>query len=243
MDSKNKIIIYFHICLINNWKNIVTIYFNKLLESGLLDECYEFRVSILGNNPENVIKIIEHPKLRIIFHSTEITLYERPCLNHIKSSSLNDDFIVFYLHSKGVSNKNINNSDYILDWSNMMLYFLVERWKQFIKLLDNQVALGVNCRNVTDKVELSRNSSYTLKSKSTWHFSGNFWWANSKYVATLPDNIGNKYLDPELWIGQGYGLLINLFESNINHYKERFPKIMYLEKWDIKFIDLRLLNN
>ena len=65
-----------------------------------------------------------------------------------------------------------------------MLYCNCYNYKQIIGLLNDNNTVGTRYTTVTIGP----------------HYSGNFWWASSKYIKTLPSNIGRNYLDPEAWL-------------------------------------------
>jgi hypothetical protein len=209
--------IYMHICTIGDWENVIRKIFNIIKLSGLLEKVEEIRVSVLGDSTK-ILEILESPKVKIVFHSENTQLYERPILEILHNDALNatEPFNVLYLHSKGVSrveNKNIT------DWIDFMLFFLVEKHFDCLESLKIYDACGVNLSKIT-------NNNSQLTFKNNYHFSGNFWWSKSDYIKTLPSKIGDKYLDPEFWIGFGTNLY-SFKNSKINHYNEPFPRELY----------------
>lgn len=215
------ILIYFHICTINNWQNIVTKLFNKIKSSGLLDTITELRLIVLGTELDKVKQIMCHPKVRIVFHSSDISLYERPALNQIKKDCEKQDFYLLYVHSKGVQKRNERRINNINDWIDMMIYYLIDGHSVCVDYLEFFDAIGTNL--VTAPQQIIKKSSSLSDHKDSYHFSGNFWWSKSEYIKTLPENIGPKYLDPEMWIGRGTGILYSLHQSNLNHYVSSYP--------------------
>lgn len=220
--------IYFHLCTIENWEEIVTKLFAKLQTSGLLDVCVELRVIVLGNHLERAKQLLKHPKTKIIIHSTDVNLYERPALYHIQKSAEGEDFKVLYFHSKGISKKNLRFRSYINDWVDMMCYFLIDGHKECIRLLSTAGAVGVNYMRAGEP--LLRKNATNRTVENSHHFSGNFWWSCSRYLRTLPTTIGPKYLDPELWIGSGTGELHSVYQSRCRHYFQNYPPDRYVGK-------------
>ncbi len=220
--------VYFHICTIENWEQVVTKLFTRLQTTGLLNICKELRVVVLGSQLERAKQILNHPKTKIIVHSTDVSLYERPALNHIRRSAENEDFKVFYFHSKGISKKNTKYKSYISDWVDMMCYFLIDRHQECIKLLSTAGAVGVNYGRAGNILLEKKATNRTFE--NSHHFSGNFWWSCSRYIRTLPTTIGPKYLDPEMWIGSGVGILCSVYHSNCRHYFEPYPPERYIGK-------------
>ena len=223
------IYIYFHICTIENWVKVVSKLFDKLKTSGLLDLCQEFRVAVLGDQLDLVRQLLEHSKTRIIFHSQDLSLYERPALVHLHQSSEIDEFCAFYFHSKGIRSKNIEYRENISDWVDMMCYFLIDKHQKCLELLTRFEAVGVNFIDSVGDAFLKKVATGHT-SENSRHFSGNFWWTRSDYIRSLPSIIGQGYLNPELWIGTGNGFMHSVHQSNIQHYFNRYPPHKYVNK-------------
>lgn len=221
--------VYIHICTINNWEEVVTNLYNKLCCSGLLDKIDELRVSIVGTEKKRVLEILNTPKTRIVFFSTDTSLYERPCLEAMRRDAEREQFKALYIHSKGIRTKNSQHFACISDWIELMCYFLIGGWKKCVEQLDKHSAVGINILRANR--ELSAKQMTNKNTSNSHHFSGNFWWANSSYILTLPVRVGELYLDPEVWIGSGTGTLLSLHQSTCrNHYFERYPPEKYINR-------------
>jgi hypothetical protein len=60
------------------------------------------------------------------------------------------------------------------------------------------------------------------------HFSGNFWWAAPRHVASLPDSIGDGYLEPEAWLASNQPSVCCLHQSDVeDHYLTPYPAELY----------------
>ena len=141
-------------------------------------------------------------------------LFEMPTINLIRTfCENNDNCEILYLHTKGIFHYNNPNNQCIIDWKNMMLYFLVDKYANCFDLLKKYDAIGCN---------------YGLEPFK--HFSGNFWWANSNYIkrlSFLPENCDRH--EAEMWILSNNQ--VNSYEihnSSINHYIENYPKDKYI---------------
>jgi hypothetical protein len=78
----------------------------------------------------------------------------------------------------------------VYDWTDMMLYFLVERHKSCYHLLQSQQydAIGVNyhTRYLTN-ISQSASTPRVFDEKTTpTHFEGNFWWTTGAYLTSIP---------------------------------------------------------
>ena len=131
-------------------------------------------------------------------YSIDNTLFEIPTINKLHEFSKN--FYgnkILYLHTKGITHTN----KCIDDWIEMMLYFLLQ---EKCLTLDYDT-IGCNYQNYPN------------------HYSGNFWWAKTDYLARLPV-CGNKKMDAEFWLLSDTNVnCISLHNSGINHYCEPYP--------------------
>ena len=217
-----KIYIYIHICCINNWKSVLDKLLSMIKESGLYDKTEEIRCGVLSQNIETDIEYIKrcNDKIKIIGYSSNLALYEMPTINNIfensfsSESTLNNNkepIYVLYLHTKGVKNP---GHVYINDWVNYLCYFNINKHEDCInKLNEGYDAVGVNLQ-------------YLPKT----HFSGNFWWSKFEYINTLQkcESVKYNYLNTEMWICQRIdGKYFSLFNSNKNHYADRWEEHNY----------------
>lgn len=222
-----KIYIYFHICTINNWTKVVTKLYNKIIQSGLINLVEKINIVVLGTEEsvKQVTEILNSHKVSVIFHSSNVRIYERKCLELLREHACKEDFKVLYIHSKGVSKQ--RREGYISDWVDLMIYFNIERHQDCIKILDEHDCCGVNLI----KINTANDLKHVSGSMCTDHFSGNFWWAASKYLQRLPATVGPKYLDPEVWIAQAsVKNMYSFWQSGVVHYNQRYPRTMYVGK-------------
>jgi hypothetical protein len=149
-------------------------------------------------------------KIEIINYSDNINLFEIPTINLIHTFCKdNDDCEILYLHTKGIS---YPTEQKIIDWRNMMLYFLVDKCTDCFELLKTYDTIGCNRTTTTAN-----------------HYSGNFWWANSNYIKSLNkiSDSANKY-DAEFWLFSNKSIKsYEIYNSNINHYHFEYPAEKY----------------
>ena len=107
---------------------------------------------------------------------------EKFCLDNYKKYVDNiKQYNFVYLHTKGGSH-NITNT-YINDWCELCNYFTINMWKLNLILLKYYSCIGIN-----------------LKKFPQLHFSGNYWWATGDHLDNLKEHVGDKYLDPEMYL-------------------------------------------
>jgi len=114
-----------------------------------------------------------------------------------------------YLHSKGISHRNIASTH---DWRKCMQYFLVGKWETCLAYLK---------------------SHDVVATKSHW--LGNFWWATSDHLRRLPDplSLAGDSTDPnvrlvyESWVLHANPKIHYMHETKVNHYLEFYPPSAY----------------
>uniref|UniRef100_A0A6C0I5K7 Glycosyltransferase n=1 Tax=viral metagenome TaxID=1070528 RepID=A0A6C0I5K7_9ZZZZ len=202
--------IYFHICCINNWANIVTFLYDKIKSSGLYDVVTEIRCGVI--TAETVSHdLFADKKTRIVFFSTDNTHMEAYTINALfDEANVSDDavFQVLYLHTKGVRHNGTNKN--VTDWTTYMAHFVMDHHELCRQSLDQYDAVGVN-----------------LQSVPNLHYSGNFWWSTSKHIRKLRPCNTVVYHAPEFWIGSGEGSYLTVWQSNNNLYEEGYTAEEY----------------
>jgi len=212
------IYIYFHICCINNWEEIVSRLFFKIKNSGLYSLVKEVRCVILGDY--NNSYIFNDSKINIIFHSLDVNLYERKTINLLYTDciNINEEFNVLYIHSKGVKHfNNLKLEKNVYDWVEYLAYFNIYNFELVLKELNNCQAVGVNLqRSDHDNIPL--------------HYSGNFWWSKSSHIKNINEIIDQFYNSPEFWITSINGTYKSLWNSNTHHYDYDYHYSIYENK-------------
>ena len=223
--------VFYHICAMGPWKEIVEDQMEQLVESGLCAAAHSIRCYVLGS-PASVAAcqaLLSSFGEKVIIQATNSVdkldeyFTVSDIANHIAPESK-----VLYLHSKGVTrfgtdtyrlgDKEIavpNLYSNVTDWRHMMEFFLIYQWKVCVRELDTHDAVGVN---------------YVRWPSKTWgHFSGNFWWCTGKYFLTLAERVWS----PEVHVGRNDPKVKELFNSGLaghGHYLHSYPKTKYVDK-------------
>ena len=209
------IYIYFHICCINNWKEIVSTLFFKIKNSGLYDLIKEIRCVILGDYDNSITE----PKMNIIFQSPDIHLREQVTINLLYNDCINckEEFQILYLHSKGVKHLNSKFQKNVYDWVEYLCYFNIYNFKLCLNELNTCDAIGVNLQ-----LDIDNNTPL--------HYSGNFWWSKSSHIRNLTLIDNNYWNSPEFWVTSINGIYNSLWDSNTHHYNDPYPYYFYENK-------------
>lgn len=217
MQSMTKYI-YFHICTLNAYAQIITDMMNQCMASGLMDEITELRYYVTGIHISHVQDIMRgYPKTRCVQTEIRNQEYERFTLHALRADcqrmeEKGEKAYILYLHSKGVSRPPWQFPG-VASWRETMIYGLsVYRhvcWEELGRGVD---AVGSYYRDLPRP-----------------HFSGNFWWARSSHIATL-DRIGPQYLDPEMWILSAPQCTWSELQNEGNSYFQPIEILFYKSK-------------
>lgn len=185
--------IFYHIACLGSWESIVKTQLSHIIFSGLYDEVDTINCYILGcghsTEFNKCINLLQTYGKKIIIRKTDPIETLNECFtisdifNHIQPETK-----LLYLHTKGVTRFNTatyndgtttydvpNLYNNIMDWNNVMEYFLIKNYKQCLTDLDNFDVIGINY--------------IPFPFYEAGHFSGNFWWATGRYFLTLPKNV------------------------------------------------------
>lgn len=190
---------------------------NKCQKMGLLDKTQEGggRCDIIATgNKENLrmlhLLIYNFKSCHLRHYSRSSWEFEKITLDIIQNDARlsKENFKILFMHIGIFEVENTSDADFI----SFMYYFLINRWSLAMKILNVSDVCGVN---------------YTKKPIP--HFYGNFWWANSKYIKTLPTYINYKY--PERWLCLRLDKkLISMAQSCVNHRTDKYPRCEYNNK-------------
>lgn len=194
--------IFIHVAIINNYEEIFDSFVNIINETGLINNIKHINVCIAGNYKSlDILNKYNLDKYNFYHNGDDLELFEFPTLNKLQEyCRLNENDNVLYIHTKGVS---LKNEQYIVDWRNYMLYFLIENFKNCLDKLNTYDTCGV------DLVQLP-----------SQHYSGNFWWAKAKHINTLPEFFEMPIIlterhKAEFWICSTSNNHKSLWNSNI----------------------------
>lgn len=193
------------------WRSIVPDQMNKLLYSGLLMKCKVCHITIVGPQAKECAEYIESfPRVQILLDPQNQTA-ERVTLLRMHDLIEDDDYVL-YMHSKGVTRIDHFSWVRIMDWRNLMEWYLIHSHETCLEKLSDHDVVGTN-----------------FSIHPVPHFSGNFWWIRGSYYKSLPRHIGGNYLDPEQYVLQKSCRVCTMYDSKTNHYHQRFFMTRYVD--------------
>lgn len=222
-----KLVVFIHIAILPRWKERIQQYLSLMDQSGLINVANQIVLSFVGEGEVNSrIWAIYGEKIIVHRASLDLNKYELPTQKYLYDFCYNNlDYKVLYIHTKGVG-KEINPC--IEDWINYMTYFCITQWRDCVNQLETYQTAGLD-----------------LRDSPTLHYSGNFWWAKSSYIAILPDPykyenieiypnpINSPRHNQEFWICFYKDMNFHkcIWESKINCYERhlhRYPPESYI---------------
>jgi hypothetical protein len=184
--------IFFHVYLKNDFTHILLNKFKKFKASGLYDRTDKIYLSLFGDIERHAEFLSDLKDLYIKIEYVNITNKEfdneADTLNFMikRAEGYEKNTPMLYLHTKGVSHTHPIVKKNINAWTRYLDLYTINKWEECVEgLKDNDAAGGFYADDVIK------------------HFQGNFWWANSEYLKSLPRlnnlNIGN-FNRGEFWI-------------------------------------------
>jgi hypothetical protein len=157
---------------------------HRLYTSGLMDACEFIHIGIVGEG-----EMFSLPKKARVQYNKRLTKDEGETVESMyRFCKENPDYKVLFFHAKGASRQFVPQ---LHSWRMFLEYYVIDKWRECIDKLKEYDSVGVK-----------------LRMKPFPHYSGNFWWANADYVATLDENFlytqgEHGKIDRELMIGSG----------------------------------------
>ena len=233
-----KIIIYYHLTLLNNWADVLREQCTRIIFSGLYDIVHSIRcyaIDINGDQEQLCRKLLRNYGMKFYLEGVERSGTEWLTLKNIKDR-VEDDDVVLYIHTKGVTR--YNTDDYTLQieekessinhkfkfqvpnvynniqqWRDLMEFYLIRHHKKCLEIFNQHVSADTIGLNPCGDPK---------------HYSGNFWWARGRYLRSLPYDTPND----EAWLLQNKGTFVSIYQSPLAgtaHYFYEYPMKHFID--------------
>lgn len=190
---------------------------NRLYVTGLLSAAHHMHIGVNGNN-----ELFNVPqKAKVVYNQNQKE--ETETLIALKDFAYeNPDYKILYFHTKGASKGTLSANA----WRLMMEYFVIDKWKKCVEMLNEYDCVGSNFNIVGET--LWSDGTTTKPLDGTYNFTGNFWWTNAKHIQTLDHKFlySDYRIDRELWIGSnpnsnpGTIYQPGVYDSYTHYYRE-----------------------
>ena len=223
----------YHIYCDKDWQRMATMQIRHLKESGLFERSRKLYVSIIARNDadiEELRRIVDDDsKLEIVSDCRDPRKFEYPALQFLRHKCIEEDCLVYYFHTKGITYQNLSTTDRkfndfkrnIEAWRLMMEYFLFDKWKVAVNLLSGErlaAADGPQHKPI-DKERFDVYGCYRFPPPPMQYYlyAGNFWWARALYIRQLPDfdesrMAGDRFFAEE-WLFRGKPRSFSAFDT------------------------------
>lgn len=222
----------YHVFCDKGWRELVSDQIGRLKDSGLYDATSRFYVSCIvkdNDEAEELRRIIGGDKTEFVAVETDPMKFEYPALEFIRDKSRTEDCLIYYFHTKGISYYAGERTDRhfmtlrrnIDAWRHMMEYFLFYKW---------QVAVNALTEGY-DTYGCYRLPPYP---KTYYLYAGNFWWARSGYLRSLPPfpekRIATDRFIAEEWLYKGGPKDFSAFDTMADLYYVYIDEELYAAK-------------
>lgn len=220
--------VFSHNYLSNNWYDIVNNQLSKLVNSGLYKRADKIVYGVNTDADELYYRFIEllnkyDSDRKIEIYRYTKNMYEFSTLIHLQNYCANNpNASVLYYHAKGTSRKYDRN---IESWRECLEYFNIEQWRRCHAEVKNER------HDVCGALYIEKFAFLNIV--LTNYYSGNFWWANAKYINRL-DNLTAKIIEvnmeraeAERWIGRKPHRWASLYNEDVSAWYEHYfdPKL------------------
>jgi hypothetical protein len=223
--KKTPISIFVHNYLDNEWFDIVLSQFDKLKKSGLYLRADKIFYGVYSKSTTDLQLFLNLIQKLDTMSKIQIQVYEYNGFEFLTLINLynycrkNQNGFTLYFHTKGSSRE---YSREITSWRECLEYFNIEKWKNCVDKLQNETYDICGALYVDWFVFLDY--------KFEHYYSGNFWWANNKYISTLPNlsKFCGERVNAELWIGKNPHFWYNFYSEEVsNFYSHYFDPSVY----------------
>ena len=229
-----KIKVFWNVNELAHWNEVFNPQWDCMVKSGLAQAAEE--IVIMGNGrPRTFLPLVnerkEYNNLTLISVAKDAMLHEYAGLTHLQKEAKDatEPFYLCYIHMKGLTRW---GNPHVEDWKSWLNWCVIERWRDNVAALETYDTSGPNWEN------------------EPWlHYSSNFWWAKSEYVAGLTPlihphhklmtgktqfkphpEINHWRFDHEAWIGSGNPNAFEIarsFQKGDGHYTTPYPRSLY----------------
>lgn len=220
----------YHIFCAEGWEQLVPLQLERLRKSSLANQTKTLFISCIYRQEEDLKKLhtmLEGIHYEIAASTTNAHQFEYPALDIVYKKAQEEDCLIYYFHTKGVSYHGPQKKDRhwlyfkkkVEAWREVMEYFNIDKW---------QVAANV----LSDGYDTYGCLRYPPKPAIFSMYSGNFWWARATYLRTLQP-VGTKEREDrmlaEAWIFTGKHHDFSPFDSLAMLYRTYLPPGLYEE--------------
>jgi hypothetical protein len=169
LPLRRKVVGAYHVATFPRWHEIVEAQCWRLKESGLLSRTSRLLVGVVGDSNEDVSLISDLLGQKATIRQLgPLSEFEFPTLQWLYEDVKSVGVACWYAHTKGASTRRDDQTK----WRLKMEAVVFDQYERCLEALKDYDVCGTEWQS-----SLIGNHP---------HYSGNFWWANSRYLRTLP---------------------------------------------------------
>lgn len=174
----------YYICCMGNYVEVVKEQLSLLESSGLFKKTKKLICFICNYKIEQFLNkefndMFDPFRSKIDFVITDLNLYEKYAINNYKTKIEDEDYYMYYFHTKGISKPDITQFQH---QRQMLNFYTITKHEFCLELLKYYDVVGA-----------------VLYKFPKRHFAGNFWWTTSENTKKL-NQVGDGYLAPEMYV-------------------------------------------
>lgn len=210
------IIGYLHIALMHDDAGplIAADMHGRILASGLYEASDAINLVFIGDDEKayNLYQVLfrHHSKYIVRRVSVNLMEWEWATLRIMQQDAIGmSNAYVWYAHTKGASHFNDKVCERIQtnvnEWRSRMCHDMFNRHKEARDMLVDHVAVGPYYISGPERYHGNTLAAGRVIPR---HFSGNYWWSTTSYIAHLPlitNEMAKDRVESEMWIGRGFG--------------------------------------
>jgi hypothetical protein len=177
---------FYHLYVNASWEGIYRSHIESIISSDLISNIKHIRLGIVGKREEKekAISITNEYGIKYTVDNYTEDGWEQETLKSLYASSLCEDGVSFYAHSKGASAPVVEGIQIL--WKNILTHATVDHWKECLSILRNYDTVG---------------PLYVVQKPYTKPFyAGNFWWAKNEYIRKLSFPPNTNRWEAESWL-------------------------------------------
>lgn len=237
----------YHIFCDKDWQKMVSSQVAHLRDSGLFGRSDKLYVSIITRRDEDIAELHrivgDDRKLEIVAASSNSRKFEYPALDFLRRKCSEEDCLVYYFHTKGITYQNLTTGDRkfnnfkrnIEAWRMMMEYFIFDKWKVAVNLLSGSrvaAADGPQCRPLAgERFDVYGCYRFPPPPMQYYLYAGNFWWARALYIRKLPafdeSLVADDRFFAEEWLFRGKPKSFSAFDTLADIYCVNMRPCLY----------------
>jgi hypothetical protein len=187
-------------------------------------------VSCVGSKINKLhLRNIVPEKFEIVYHNENISVAEVPIINHMQILSKQDDFLIWYIHTKGVFSA-LHNPN-VTSWRKMMEHFVIIKHNKCIEAINSP-----KCDMCGSLVYDAYEAPASCTAKAGHFFAGNFFWSKASFIRKTP-NVMNQFDGRNRWLAEfvfsriKWARFYSFYQKPINNVSQLYSEAIRLEHY------------